>query len=295
MNPHLGPRVSALADGQLPPAEREQALAHVAGCRVCAEQLAAERAARQALADAGAVAPSDDLTARLLSVASAAPAPSGRPVLRRVALLAASAAAIAVVAVGSLVALGSTAGPRADPYAMLGTVSTGAGSSPEPLRAADGAPPSTEEVLAWMRAEGWVAPESLPPGLRVVGVEVHDGDDGQVLELELAGATGRVRLVEQRGHLEVATATAVHTLGSHEAQMLSSGTAHVAVQSAGTVVMVAAAPDDGPVGELLLRSLPAGADDSFSARLRRGWDVVTGRLGLDVPSEEDAGEDVPHD
>jgi hypothetical protein len=65
---HLGSRLSALADGQLPPAVAERALEHVAGCAECAAELRAARAARDALWSADAVAPTPDLTARLLAL-----------------------------------------------------------------------------------------------------------------------------------------------------------------------------------------------------------------------------------
>ena len=74
---HLGDRISALADGQLSPAATERALAHVATCRLCASELAAARAARRAVASADFVAPTADLTARLLSLAGAAPRDGG--------------------------------------------------------------------------------------------------------------------------------------------------------------------------------------------------------------------------
>ncbi|MFS0705380.1 zf-HC2 domain-containing protein, partial [Cellulomonas sp. 179-A 9B4 NHS] len=38
---HLGSWISALVDGQLDAAATERALAHVAGCRRCADELAA--------------------------------------------------------------------------------------------------------------------------------------------------------------------------------------------------------------------------------------------------------------
>lgn len=67
---HLGSRISALVDGQLSVAQTERALAHVAVCAQCATELAAARAARRALASAADdVAPTPDLTARLLSLA----------------------------------------------------------------------------------------------------------------------------------------------------------------------------------------------------------------------------------
>lgn len=65
---HLGTRISALADGQLPPASTERALSHVAGCPQCAAELAAARAARRALTSVQDAVPGSDLTARLLSL-----------------------------------------------------------------------------------------------------------------------------------------------------------------------------------------------------------------------------------
>ena len=71
---HLGSRISALADGQLPPAAAERALAHVAGCPECAAELRAARAARAALSSAAAdVLPDADLADRLLSLAPSEP------------------------------------------------------------------------------------------------------------------------------------------------------------------------------------------------------------------------------
>lgn len=82
---HLGSRISALADGRLDADARERALAHVAACPACAEELAATRAARRALADAreADVPVAPDLTDRLLALGLAAltdadPAPRAR-------------------------------------------------------------------------------------------------------------------------------------------------------------------------------------------------------------------------
>jgi len=71
---HLGSRISALADGQLPPAAAERALAHVAACSECAAELKAARAARAALSSAADdVLPDADLADRLLSLAPSEP------------------------------------------------------------------------------------------------------------------------------------------------------------------------------------------------------------------------------
>ncbi|WP_448059435.1 anti-sigma factor family protein [Cellulomonas hominis] len=72
---HLGARISALADGQLPPAAAERALAHVALCPQCAQELAGARQARRVLTGADDVLPTADLTARLLSLGCLPPQP----------------------------------------------------------------------------------------------------------------------------------------------------------------------------------------------------------------------------
>ncbi|MDM7855679.1 zf-HC2 domain-containing protein [Cellulomonas alba] len=77
---HRGPWISAYLDGQLSPEEAERATAHVAQCRACAEELAAARATRRALAAAPDMDPTPDLTARLLSLAPGEPRRAVPPV-----------------------------------------------------------------------------------------------------------------------------------------------------------------------------------------------------------------------
>jgi hypothetical protein len=62
---HLGPRISALADGELGHEARDRALAHVAHCSSCHSQLEAERAVKDLLASAASPAPSDQVLASL--------------------------------------------------------------------------------------------------------------------------------------------------------------------------------------------------------------------------------------
>ncbi|QAY70334.1 zf-HC2 domain-containing protein [Xylanimonas protaetiae] len=83
MSAHLGVWLSPLADGQLPPAQAERALAHVAVCARCASGLAAERAARQALAAATEVSVAADLTERLMALSSTVPPAAGDPLRER--------------------------------------------------------------------------------------------------------------------------------------------------------------------------------------------------------------------
>lgn len=70
---HLGTQISALADGRLTGAARERALCHVAACTPCADELAATRAARRALAAATDVPPAPDLAPRLLALGAGGP------------------------------------------------------------------------------------------------------------------------------------------------------------------------------------------------------------------------------
>lgn len=76
---HLGSWVSALADGQLGEDAAARALAHVAVCPACAEELEAARTARRLLSAAPEVAPDPDLTSRLLSLSASIPPALGDP------------------------------------------------------------------------------------------------------------------------------------------------------------------------------------------------------------------------
>lgn len=80
---HLGSQVSALVDGQLAPAVAERVLAHAAACRECAEELAAARAARRALAGAADVPVDPGLTARLVALGAPPCDPPSRGVPRK--------------------------------------------------------------------------------------------------------------------------------------------------------------------------------------------------------------------
>jgi hypothetical protein len=62
---HLGPRVSALVDGQLSHEARDRALAHVAHCPTCREALDAERAVKALLSGTATPAPSAALLGAL--------------------------------------------------------------------------------------------------------------------------------------------------------------------------------------------------------------------------------------
>jgi Putative zinc-finger len=80
---HLGPRVSALVDGELGHEARDRALAHVAHCTPCREALDAERALKALLRRAGPPVPSSSLLAALTNLGEpgdpVAPRPRAMP------------------------------------------------------------------------------------------------------------------------------------------------------------------------------------------------------------------------
>lgn len=274
---HLGSRVAALVDGQLPAAEAEVLLAHTATCSRCAWLLAQERRSRTVLSGAEDVHPDPQLTARLLALS---PPPEERPSSRRWALLAGAGVGAATgAAVIGLVVVGSAAEPSTDPHAILDAVSGEAGERPAELPEGLGTEEATADIVAWLAAEGWSTPESLPRGMRVVDVEVYDTESGEVLELEIAGAMAHVRVLQQRGVMAGDPGMGLRTeLASArpDAMAMSTGVHDVALQSEDCVVVVLAAPDDAPYSDAILDALPTGEyDTSVAARLARGWHTVT--------------------
>ena len=103
---HLGDALSALLDGELSPAQQDTARAHLAGCPVCTEELAAVGQARSWVRGLPQVDPPFGFYERILldrprpgSVAFGA-----RPSLRRragAAAIGAAACAVTVLGVGS--------------------------------------------------------------------------------------------------------------------------------------------------------------------------------------------------
>lgn len=303
---HLGSRLSALVDGQLSPAEGERVLEHVAGCRECAEELAAARAARRALSAAAHVEPAPDLTARLLALSAQIPPaeedplrrppPAGDPwaatppvlprgawrgelrggvLRRRVAALA--AAGVGVAAVG-LFALGDspTVTPSlhpTDPLTVLAQAAPRAAAASRQPAPADGG----AATLAALAAQGWTCPTDLPDGVTVAAVR----DEGHLLEIDLRTPTGEAVVREQAGVLDRAALSGVGTwdVDGRVVHVLSEEPWHVVWQAGDTVVDVVADTEEGEVADLVA-SFPAGDYDAgVPARIARGWTTMTGALG----------------
>ncbi|GAA3797497.1 zf-HC2 domain-containing protein [Cellulomonas soli] len=309
---HLGSRISALVDGQLDVAATERALAHVAVCRACAEELAQSRAARRALAEAQDVAPEPDLTTRLLSLASLCPPavpgdPFAPPSSRPGVPLGSAAYAVPArglrgdvtgtrsrnrFAMGALAGAGAVAAalfvlgarpavvPSAHPGAALGLLGEAAAlddTSATPMNGVDAVVPVATETTQWLRSHSWTFPQSLPDGWTVTAVR-WSGEDDEVLEVDLSGPGGAVVLTEQQGRLDTVAleGASAQVVEGCTVYVLSSSPWHVVWQSDATVVQVVAAHQSDSV-QSVVAAFPGGTyDDGVPARITRGWDTVTG-------------------
>lgn len=115
--PRADERLTALADGELPPQEADRVLAHVAGCSDCRAVLDAERRTKALLGALPMPAADPMLMARLLEVPRTsflAPVPlpvaRQRTAPRRLATLSMAASAAAVVTLGAGWFLGGSSG-----------------------------------------------------------------------------------------------------------------------------------------------------------------------------------------
>lgn len=312
---HLGSRVTALADGQLGPQEAERALAHVAGCPRCAEDLATARMARRALTSASDVEPTAELTARLLALSAqipssaggalrggpvredpwCAPEPptlprpgaaltgevvAGHPVRRRV--LAVAAGGVGMLAVGLFVlGEGPVVTPSlhpADPLTALARAGDGGVGLGTQVAVVD---TDQGSALGWMERQGWACPSGLPAGFEVADVRVESG--GSVLELDLTsdGTYADVVVREQVGRLDAAALSGLPTweIDGRTVHVVSTEPWHVVWQSGSTVVDIVAEADESTVAQLVATFPDQDYDSGVPARILRGWTTMTGAFG----------------
>ncbi|TQL01327.1 zf-HC2 domain-containing protein [Cellulomonas sp. SLBN-39] len=303
---HLGSWISALVDGQLDPAATERALAHVAVCRQCADELEAARAARRALAGADPVQPTEDLTARLLSLGGSCrpvPPPTARDpfavplaghhvrahALPRVAgtlrgdvvsrrspvrLVAGSVAGVGAVA-AMLFVLGArpVVQPTTSPALALGLLA-------EADRTAEPGQALTQTAVSRLSAQGWALPTGLPGGWEVSAVR-WTGDDAEVLEVDLVGPGGTVVVTEQQGVLDASALAGVpvETVGGRDVHVLSYEPWQGVWQADGTVVQVVSTAGEDEVAAVVAAFGTGEYDDTVPGRIGRGWQTVTGAWG----------------
>ncbi len=291
--PHLGSRISALADGQLSAAEADDALAHVAACPRCTDELGAARAARDLLVATAWTTPPPDpaLTSRLLAMRAAPPVRPGDPFAGQLVRLPGTPGGTWGASGGALGAPGASRAPvwAAGSLAGLALVVTvlfllGARPDVVPVEhsgvpmALGHAQPAAEVVdPAALRADGWTVPDPMPAGWTVTAAEVSDG----VLEIDLTGPGGAVVVVtEQRGALNRDLLAALPTadMGGRTVAVLSYQPRAVVWQAGDTVVGMVVA-DVSVDSETLVAAFPAGDyDDGVPARLARGWGSLASML-----------------
>lgn len=167
--------------------------------------------------------------------------------------------------VGTVAALpDEAAAERLGPNAVVGDVSLSG-------------PDAHEEVLSWMADHGWVSPVELPSTFRVTGLRLDTGGPGS-LELDLAGPSGPVVVVQEHGrlHPDALRGTPREDVGGRSVHVVCNDPWYVLWQSGDSVVTVVAEASTPDVRELVAAH-PGGAyDDGLGARLSRGWSALTG-------------------
>lgn len=312
---HFGAWITAYVDGQLTAAQAERLLSHASTCAPCARELAAERAAHEALLTTSDVRPSDDLTDRLMQVGrpsagcSAArqtphglrpPAPAapthaaltgevsgtGRRarVVRRVLT---GALAGVVLAVAGLATLGRVPVVTvvADPGEALSVLSQ----APSPRLAGSGTHMTTiglptrdsgdPAVAAGVDLRGWLVPEQLSDRWEVTGVRLPDGAR-RLLEIDLALGDATVVVREQLGRLDPAALADVprSVVDGREVYVLSEDPWHVVWQADDIVLDVVTAADGPEVAQVVAALPSAEHDDGLAHRVARGWSLVLDAL-----------------
>ncbi|MCL2090738.1 MAG: zf-HC2 domain-containing protein [Micrococcales bacterium] len=277
--PHLGSRLSALADGQLSAAETDDALVHVAACPRCADELRAARAAHDLLVATAWTTPPPDpaLTSRLLAMRAAPPVRPGDPFAGQTQAVRLSTGPWGGLPGGAPVwAAGSLAG-----LALVVTVLFLLGARPDvvpvdhsgvPLVLLGDAQPVAALVdLDGLRADGWTVPDPLPSGWTVTAAGVSAG----VLEIDLTGPGGAVVVVtQQRGVLgrDLLAALPTTDVVGRTVAVVSYQPWTVVWQAGDTVVGLVVTDGGIDTAETLVAAFPAGDyDDRVPARLARGW------------------------
>jgi hypothetical protein len=181
---HLGERLSALIDGELKPAQREQVLIHLARCDACRGEAVALRAVKQRLRALGEATVAMGLSDRLLSLVAGAGAGGAarRPFLARhrgaaiarrrpvwvAALAAAAALGLAVPAAGFLAggqrqAPDPSVTPAVDMFLVQHAITTGQA----PAAPAASATAVTRPLAPVSRSAS-AAPRAVPASARAV-------------------------------------------------------------------------------------------------------------------------------
>lgn len=137
------------------------------------------------------------------------------------------------------------------------------------------APEADGDAVAWIRAQGWGVPRTVPASHHVVGLRDVPGAVG-ALEVDLASADGTAVVLQQRGRLDVDALDAVPTTVAGRTVHVLGHAPWQAVWQCGDVVVHVVADDPGAAEDLLAAYPVAEPDERVTARIARGWRAVAG-------------------
>lgn len=263
---HLGVRTSAYVDGRLTGRSLARAEAHLRVCDQCVRQVAAERALQLRLRGIGDAEPPLDLPARSLRTAPpAGPRPRGlahrltdRAALpgwrRRVAGRVAAGAGLAGLATAGVLLMGGL--PAASPDLLRDPTGGAAFRATVQASVSD----STEATVAGLRDHGWALPAELPADLHISAATLHEVEGVELLEVEVVGPAGAVRLLQVHGALDAADLPA-------DAEL---------VQCGGVAAVLTGEPATRARVAALLPAAPV--DSSMAGRFDRGVQAIVSLL-----------------
>lgn len=314
MNTHLGPLVSALVDDQLGQPARDKALAHVAACDRCAEEVRNTRIARSYLSDAAGMPPlRGSFMDGLISLASEQQVvPSDEEILARrnefethqplpggqyCGLLAAKTQPKQWLKYGAVFALGGACvaafllgarphvTPQTDHTILAERLSVLRGNASfSPIyeisnRFSDGTSHGVDytKLVKWLEAHGWTAPQTLPVGATITEVGFLASRPHE-LEFVVDTPGGEVVIIESHGILDVSRYDSPQVVAEKDGPIykLSDQPIHLAWQSGDTVIELVS---DNGFDELLefAETFEASQHDSgYTARLARGFTQLAG-------------------
>lgn len=313
MSAHLGPLVSALVDDQLPPAARDRALAHLAICERCTEEVRDTRVAHKLMSNAaGTPALRSDFIDGLLTMASAEvhyerarPDSAENPFVTHSAVPGGAYCGVlskphgfkqwlkygSVFALGGACAVAFLLGarpvisPKTDTdtvAARLALLRNSAAFNPlyeVTATQADGTKSGidTAKLSTWLEQHGWTAPSALPAGVTITEVGFLS-DQPDELEIVVETPVGEILIVESRGVLdESITKTATKlTLERGSAYVLSDNPAHLTWQSGDTVIELHSTHSVDEIMQFAGTFEAQHHDSGISARMARGFTNLAG-------------------
>ncbi len=256
---HLEWRISALLDDELSPAESTVARDHLAGCPICQDEFAEVLSARDLVRELGEVDPPSGFIDGL--IAHDRRRRRSRQ-LGIIGLLTLAGAWVLILVIGAGVTLPSVEPPIDEFISRHGAISTAAVGGIEVVD------------------DPYVVPEVA--GFDLVSVE--KGDEGVHLVYR-SDDLGVVSVFEQEGLLDWDElpdgGSEVELAGRHSWLLRDEGGRTLVVIPGETFVYTVVGPSEGDVTVDLAGALPDPPEFSLGDRVRRGFESVIERFGLD--------------